>query len=69
MLRDYGLHRLLISSTETQMVEDCYFMLVRFLKVKSDCNTKSICVEINLRKRNGLINASYNPNESFISGE
>ena len=39
----------------------------KFLKVKSDCNIESICVEVNLRKRNWFINGSYNPNKSFLS--
>ena len=39
----------------------------KFLKVKSDCNIESICVEVNLRKRKWFINGSYNPNKSFLS--
>ena len=39
----------------------------KLLKVKSDCNIESICVEVNLRKRNQFINGSYNPNKSFLS--
>ena len=39
----------------------------KFLKVKSDCNIESICVEVNLRKRKWLINGSYIPNKSFLS--
>ena len=39
----------------------------KFLKVKSDCNIESICVEVNLRKRMWFINGSYNPNKSFLS--
>ena len=39
----------------------------KFLKVKSDCNIESICVEVNLRKRKRFINGSYNPNKSFLS--
>ena len=39
----------------------------KFLKVKSDCNVESICVEVNLKKRKWFINGSYNPNKSFIS--
>ena len=39
----------------------------KFLKVKSDCNIESICVEVNLRKRMWFINGSYNPNKSFSS--
>ena len=38
-----------------------------FLKVKSDCNIESICVEVNLRKRKWFINGSCSPNKSFIS--
>ena len=38
-----------------------------FLKVKSDCNIESICVEVNLRKRKWFINGSCNPNKSFLS--
>ena len=39
----------------------------KFLKVKSDCNIESICVEVNLRKRKWFINGSFNPNKNFIS--
>ena len=39
----------------------------KFLKVKSDRNNESICVESNLRKRKWFINGSYNPNKSFLS--
>ena len=39
----------------------------KFLKVKSDCNIESICVEVNLRKRKWFINGSYNPNKIFLS--
>ena len=39
----------------------------KFLKAKSDCNIKSICVEVNLRKRKWFISGSYNPNKSFLS--
>ena len=39
----------------------------KFLKVKSDCNIESVCVEVNLRKRKWFINGSYNPNKSFLS--
>ena len=39
----------------------------KFLKVKSDCNIESICVEVNLRKRKGFLNGSYNPNKNFLS--
>ena len=39
----------------------------KFLKVKSDCNIESICVEVNLRKRKWFINGSYSPNKSWIS--
>ena len=38
-----------------------------FLKVKSDCNIESICIEVNLRNRKWLINGSYIPNKSFLS--
>ena len=37
------------------------------LKVRSNCNIESICVEVNLRKRIWFNNGSYNPNKSFIS--
>ena len=39
----------------------------KFLKIKSDCNIESICVDVNLRKRKWFINDLYNPNKSFIS--
>ena len=39
----------------------------KFLKVKSDCNIESICVEVNLRNRKWFINGSYNRNKSFSS--
>ena len=39
----------------------------KFLKVKSDCNIESICVEVNLRKRKWFINGLYSPNKSFLS--
>ena len=39
----------------------------KFLKVKSDCNIESICVEIKLRKRKWFSNGSCNPNVSYIS--
>ena len=39
----------------------------KFLKVKSDCNIESICVEVNLRKRKWFINGSFNPNKNFTS--
>ena len=39
----------------------------KFLKVKSDRNNESICVESNLRKRKWFINGLYNPNKSFLS--
>ena len=39
----------------------------KFLKVKSDCNIESICVEVNLRKKMWFINGSCNPNKSFLS--
>ena len=39
----------------------------KFLKVKSDWNIESICVEVNFRKRKWFINGSYNPNKSFLS--
>ena len=42
----------------------------KFLKVKSDCNIESVCVEVNLRKKKWFINASYSPNspnKSFLS--
>ena len=38
----------------------------KFLKVKSDCNSESICVEVNLRKRKWFIYDSYNSNKSFL---
>ena len=44
-----------------------YTIPFRFLKVKSDCNIESICVEVNLRKRKWFINGSYDPNRSFVS--
>ena len=39
----------------------------KFLKVKSDCNIESICVEVNLKKRKWFINGSYSANKSFLS--
>ena len=39
----------------------------KFLKVKSDCNIESVCVEVNLRKKKWFINGSYSPNKSFLS--
>ena len=39
----------------------------KFLKVKSDCNVESICVDVDLRKRKWFINVSYKPNKSFLS--
>ena len=39
----------------------------KFLKVKSDSNIESICVEVNLRKRKWFINGLYSPNKSFLS--
>ena len=39
----------------------------KFLKLRSDGNIESICVEINLRKRKSFIKDSNNPSESFIS--
>ena len=39
----------------------------KFLKVKSDCNIESICVEVSLRKTKWFINGLYNPNKSFLS--
>ena len=38
----------------------------KFLKVRSDCSIESICLEVNLRKRQWSINGSYSPNKSFI---
>ena len=42
-------------------------ILSKFLKLRTECNIESICVEINLRKRKWFINGSYNPSKSFIS--
>ena len=39
----------------------------KFLKVNSDCNIESICVEVNLRKRKWFINGLYSLNKSFLS--
>ena len=39
----------------------------KFLKLRSDGNIESICIEINLRKRKSFIKDSNNPSESFIS--
>ena len=39
----------------------------KFLKLRSDWNTESICVEVNLRKRKWFINGSYNPSKNLIS--
>ena len=39
----------------------------KFLKVKSDCNIESICVEVKLRKKKWFVNGSCNPNKSFVS--
>ena len=41
----------------------------KFLKVKSDCNIESTCVEVNLRKKKWFMNGSYNPNKSFLSNQ
>ena len=38
----------------------------KFPKVKSDCNIKSIYVEVNLRKRKWFNNGPYNPSKSFL---
>ena len=38
----------------------------KFLKVKSDRNIESICIEVNLRKRKWFINGSYNPHKNFL---
>ena len=52
-------------------VEDFYSIFVKinlskFLKLRSDCNIESICVEINLKREIWFINGSYNPSKNFI---
>ena len=39
----------------------------RLLKSKSQCNVKSLSVEINLKKRKWFLNCSYNPHRKLIS--
>ena len=38
-----------------------------FLKRKSDCNIKSICVKVNLMRRKWFLNGAHNTNKKFIS--
>ena len=45
----------------------CEVIPWKILKLRSDCNIESICVEINLRKSKWFINGSYNPSKSFLS--
>ena len=59
---------LLIDLTETTVCRKLLLyvredMPFKFMKVKSDCNFESICVDIKLK----FVNSSYNPNKSFIS--
>ena len=69
ILSDYGIpYRLDRNSNDARLfLYVCENIHSKFLKVKSDCNIKSICVEENLRKRKWCINGSYNPNRSSIS--
>ena len=39
----------------------------RLLESKSQCNTESLSVEINLNKRKGFLNCSYNPHRNSMS--
>ena len=39
----------------------------RLLKSKSQCNVKSLSVEINLKKRKWFLNCSYNPHRNSLS--
>ena len=39
----------------------------RFLQCKSQCNTESLSVEINLKKRKWFLNCSYNPHRNSVS--
>ena len=39
----------------------------KILTYSSNCDTETLLVEINLRKRKWLLNGSYNPNKSHIS--
>ena len=58
---------LLIDLTETTVCRKLLLyvredMPFKFMKVKSDCNFESICVDIKLK----FVNSLYNPNKSFI---
>ena len=69
MLKDYGISCRLDRNANGggklfYVRED---MSSNLLKVKSNCNIQSICVEVNLRKRKWFINGSNNPNKNFLS--
>ena len=69
MLKDFGIPYRLDKNSNGRglLLYVCKDIPSKFLKVKSDCNIESICVEVNLRKRKWFINGSYNPNKSFLS--
>ena len=61
---------LLIGLTETTVCRKLLLyvredMSFKFMKVKSECNFESICVDIKLE----FVSSSYNPNKSFISND
>ena len=44
----------------------CEDITSKFLKLRYECNSESICLEIKLRKRKWFNNGLYNSNKSFI---